>query len=212
MKLRIVKIISLLIVAWTIVAGLAARALIVREPLQKADAIVVMSGASAYLERTAKAAQLFHDGRASLILLTDDETRGGWDNLRQRNAFFVEREMDELLEAGVPLDNVFIVPGVAHSTRDEAKLVKDYAFSDRGMRLTPTGIRSVLIVTSAYHSRRTLGTFEKTFAGTNVKFGIEPSPDDSFNASSALWWVRPEGWRNVGGEYAKLIYYYFKYD
>ena len=38
--------------------------------------------------------------------------------------------------------------------------------------------------------------------------GVEPA----MPPPSIFWWLQPDGWRNVGGEYAKLIYYYFKYD
>src|SRR5690242_6989135 len=49
---RIVKVLLILIVAWFVVAWLAARALIVNADLPQADAIVVMSGSSTYIERT----------------------------------------------------------------------------------------------------------------------------------------------------------------
>src|SRR5690242_1195642 len=49
---RIVKLLLILIVAWFVVAWLAARALIVNADLPQADAIVVMSGSSTYIERT----------------------------------------------------------------------------------------------------------------------------------------------------------------
>lgn len=203
----------MLIVAWTIVAGVAAWALTVRVPLESADVIVVLSGSSAYLERTQKAAQLYRDGKAPVVLLTDDHSRGGWDNAQQRNPFFVERAMDELIKAGVPKDRIQIVPGFAASTRDEGVMLKEFVTRD-GLRnhvLVPT-IDSVVIVTSAYHSRRALGILRQTFADTDVKLGMEPSPDDSLHASTVFWWVRPEGWRTVGGEFVKLIYYWFKYD
>ena len=210
-KPRIVKIILVVIVVWIVVAGVAARCLIVTVPLESADAIVVMSGASAYLERTQKAAQLYREGRAPLVLLTDDQTRGGWNSAQQRNPFFVERAMDELIKAGVPQDRIRIVPGFAGSTRDEAILVREYVAGERNMEIAHN-FQSILVVTSSYHSRRALSILRKTFTGTDVTIGMEPAPGDSLTASTVFWWVRPEGWRTVGGEYVKLIYYSFKYD
>ncbi|HEU4432433.1 MAG TPA: YdcF family protein [Pyrinomonadaceae bacterium] len=214
MKRRILKIALVVIVVWTIVAAFAARSLIVRVPLESADAIVVMSGSSAYMERTQKAAQLYREGRAPRVLLTDDHTRGGWDNAQQRNPFFVERAKDELIKAGVPQDRIEIIPGFAASTRDEAIILKERVTEEWPYELSVTRrqYKSVLVVTSAYHSRRALGVLRQTFEGTDVKLGMEPAPDDSLHASSVFWWLRPEGWRTVGGEYGKLIYYYFKYD
>src|SRR5687768_16403733 len=124
-------------------AWLGARALIVSAPLASADAIVVLSGSSAYPERTQKAAELYRDGRAPLVLLTDDHTRGGWSSAQQRNPFFVERATEELIKGGVPADRIRIVPGDPASTRDEALIISDYAVAEQ--------LRSVLVVTSAYH-------------------------------------------------------------
>ena len=187
------------IVAWEVVAWVAARALIVDADLSSADAIVVLSGSSAYVERTHKAAELYREGRAPVVWLTDDHTRGGWSSALQRNPYFVERATEELIKAGVPAERIRIVPGVASSTRDESLILKDYASAQ--------GARSVLVVTSAYHSRRALRTLRQSFAGTGVTIGLHPVPAPS----NAFWWFHPEGWRSVPGEYVKLIYYWFKY-
>ena len=187
------------IVAWEVVAWVAARALIVDADLSSADAIVVLSGSSAYVERTHKAAELYREGRAPVVWLTDDHTRGGWSSALQRNPYFVERATEELIKAGVPAERIRIVPGVASSTRDESLILKDYASAQ--------GARSVLVVTSAYHSRRALRTLRQSFAGTGITIGLHPVP----GSSNAFWWFHPEGWRSVAGEYVKLIYYWFKY-
>jgi uncharacterized SAM-binding protein YcdF (DUF218 family) len=188
------------ILAWVVVAALAPRGLVVSAPLASADAIAVLSGSSAYVERTQKAAQLYHDGRAPLVLLTDDHTRGGWSSAQQRNPFFVERATDELIKAGVPRDRIRIVPGTAASTRDEALLLRDYVLTEN--------LQSVLVVTSSYHSRRALQTISQAFAGTGKTIGLEPA----VSHAATFWWLRPEGWRTIGVEYVKLIYYWFKYE
>ena len=187
------------IVAWEVVAWVAARALVVDADLSSADAIVVLSGSSAYVERTHKAAELYREGRAPLVWLTDDHTRGGWSSALQRNPYFVERATDELIKSGVPAERIRIVPGVASSTRDESLIVRDYASSQ--------GVRSVLVVTSAYHSRRALRTLRQVFAGTGTTIGLQAVAA----TSNAWWWLQPNGWRDVAGEYVKLIYYWFKY-
>ena len=98
---RILLGLLVFIVAWEVVAWVAARALVVDADLSSADAIVVLSGSSAYVERTHKAAELYRAGRAPLIWLTDDHMRGGWSSALQRNPYFVERATDELIKAGV---------------------------------------------------------------------------------------------------------------
>src|SRR5215213_1440305 len=199
---KILKALLLLIVVWGLLAWLAARALIVNAPLPSADVIVVLSGSSAYLERTQKAAELYREGRAPLVWLTNDHTRGGWSSALQRNPLFVERATEELIKGGVPADRIRIVPGVASNTRYEALLIKEYAVSER--------LRSVLIVTSSYHSRRALRTLRQLFAGTEIAIGLEPALGTG-TPSLVLWWLQPEGWRTVGVECVKLIYYWLKY-
>lgn len=197
---RLLKVLLLLLLAWVILAWVAARALMVNAEIGSADALVVLSGSSSYVERTQRAAELYRQGRAPVVLLTNDHTRGGWSSALQTNPFFVDRAIDELTKQGVPAERIRIVPGVAASTQSEAVIVKDYAASQ--------GLRSILIITSAYHSRRALGTFRKTFEGTGVVIGLEPSSSAS---PAAFWWLRPSGWRDVAGEYVKLIYYRFVY-
>ena len=197
---RLLKVLLLLLLAWVILAWVAARALIVNAEIGSADALVVLSGSSSYVERTQRAAELYRQGRAPVVLLTNDHTRGGWSSALQTNPFFVDRAIDELTKQGVPAERIRIVPGVAASTQSEAVIVKDYAASQ--------GLRSILIITSAYHSRRALRTFRKTFEGTGVVIGLEPSSSAS---PAAFWWLRPSGWRDVAGEYVKLIYYRFVY-
>lgn len=201
LKPRILRIGLAAIAAWVVVASLAPRLLVVSAPLASADAIVVLSGSSAYRERTKKAAELYHEGRAPLVVLTDDHTRGGWSSAQQRNPFFVERAIDELINAGVPEDRIRRAPGDPTSTHEEALVIKAYAANQ--------GFRSVLIVTSSYHSRRALRTIRRVFAGTETTVGLEPAPAPSV---SAFWWFRPEGWRTIGSEYVKLVYYWFVYE
>ena len=197
---RLLIVLVLLLLAWVILAWVAARALMVNAEIGSADALVVLSGSSSYVERTQRAAELYRQGRAPVVLLTNDHTRGGWSSAVQTNPFFVDRAIDELTKQGVPAERIRIVPGVAASTQSEAVIVKDYAASQ--------GLRSILIITSAYHSRRALRTFRKTFEGTGVVIGLEPSSSAS---PAAFWWLRPSGWRDVAGEYVKLIYYRFVY-
>ena len=200
LKPRILKIVAVVVVAWIVGAALAPRVLVVSAPLASADAIVVLSGSSTYRERTQKAAQLYHQGRAPFVLLTDDHTRGGWSSAQQTNPFFVERARDELIKAGVPVERIRIAPGIAAGTHEEVLLLKDYVVTQN--------LQSILVVTSSYHSRRALRTLTHAFAGMGKTIGMEPVP----SSSSAFWWLQLEGWRTIGSEYVKLIYYWFKYE
>jgi uncharacterized SAM-binding protein YcdF (DUF218 family) len=202
-SLRLFRFVLAGVFAWSLLAWGAARALIVHARLAHAEAIVVLSGSSAYLERTKKAAELFHEGRAPLVILTNDNTRGGWSSALQRNPYFVERAVEELQKAGVPPEKINILPGFASSTRDEAMILREYALE--------RGLHSLLLVTSPYHSRRALWTFRRSFTGTGASIGVEIAPSSALTPSAVLWWLQIRGWRTVGSEYVKLIYYWFKY-
>lgn len=200
---RVLKWVLAFIVVWAVVAWVGARALIVSAPIDSADALVVLSGSSTYVERTHKAAELYRQRRAPLVLLTDDHTQGGWSSALQRNPYFVERATDELIKQGVPVEKIRIIPGMPSTTHEEVLVIKDYASAQ--------GLRSLLVVTSAYHSRRALRSFRQAFTGTETTVGLDPVPPGWQTPSPGFWWLQLEGWRIVGSELVKLVYYRLKY-
>jgi uncharacterized SAM-binding protein YcdF (DUF218 family) len=202
-RTRVLRVLVLLLISWPLLAWAAARLLILRADLPEADVVVVLGGSSTYLERTRAASQIFKAGRAQKIILTNDGKQGGWSNEEQRNPFFVERAAKELEESGVPAVKIEILPQLVTSTYDEARLLKEYAASHR--------LRSVLIVTSAYHSRRALWTLRRVFEGSGVELGLESPPTGWQTPAPATWWLHAPGWQLVAGEYVKLAYYHVRY-
>jgi uncharacterized SAM-binding protein YcdF (DUF218 family) len=189
----------LLISLWLPLAWWLADRLIVQKPLDKADVIVVLGGSATYIERTQKAAQLFKEKVSDHIVLTDDGLQGGWSRAEQRNPYFVELARKELIGQGVPPENIEILSPPVSGTRDEAVLV--------GNEIQKRGWRQVLIVTSAYHSRRSLWLFELYAAGGNAGFGIVSPPTGQQTPPPFYWWLSPKGWNMVAGEYVKSAYY-----
>jgi uncharacterized SAM-binding protein YcdF (DUF218 family) len=189
-----------LALAW-FAAWALARALIVRDVPVASDALVVLAGSAAYDERTRYAAQLFHAGYAPIVFLTNDGQRGGWSNKEQRNPFFVERARESLRRAGVPEERIAVLPQRVSSTYEEAVALRHLAAERR--------IRSLLIVTSAYHARRARWIFNQIFAGSETRVTVvspeRPSP------SPFVWWASLRGWRAVAAEYLKIIYYRWQY-
>ena len=188
---------------WTLVAWWAARLLVVSAPLERADAIVVLSGSACLLERTKEAADLYNSNVASRVVLTNDNLRGPWSSVEQRNPFFYERAFDEIENAGVPADKIDVLMQPVNHTHEEAELVRRYALDH--------GIRSVLIVTSAYHSRRALWTFSRVFRDTDIIVGLIPASPGGETPRPATWWLTARGWKLVPTEYVKMIYYVVKY-
>jgi uncharacterized SAM-binding protein YcdF (DUF218 family) len=177
--------------------------LIIEAPLARADAIVVLGGSANYQERAREAARLLREGRAPIILLTNDNLRGPWSSVEQRNPFFYERAFDEIENAGVPADKIDVLMQPVNNTHEEAELVRKYALDH--------GFHSVLIVTSAYHSRRALWTFSRVFRDTDINVGLIPASTGIETPRPATWWLTARGWKWVPTEYVKMIYYVVKY-
>lgn len=190
---------------WIFAAPFLAERLIIEKPLKRADAILILSGSSVYIERTQKAAALYKDGISDKILLTDDGGRGGWSQKQKTNPPFVELAKNELLKQGVPAENIEIFDGKIGGTIDEARILQK--------KVGERGWNSVLLVTSAYHSRRALRTFEKVLAenGLQTEIGIAFAPAGQQTPMPFTWWLSPFGWQVVAGEYVKSLVYWAFY-
>jgi uncharacterized SAM-binding protein YcdF (DUF218 family) len=71
------------------------------------------------------------------------------------------------------------------------------------------GLRRLVVVTSPYHTRRSLGVFRKVFHGTDVKIGVEPAANSV--ARPARWWFGGYDRAYVAYEWAAIAYYAWKY-
>lgn len=196
-------LVLLVAAGWVLVARFAAESLIVRVPLEQADVIVVLSGSAAYKERASKAAELYRAGLGRRIILTNDDRQGGWSNVEERNPYFYERTRQELLAAGVSAADVVVLADPVYSTHDEAVLLRK--------RRDEVPFASMIVVTSAYHSRRALWTLNRAFAGSQTSIGIEPVPPGYQTPKPATWWLHLQGWEDVPFEYVKIGYYWCRY-
>jgi uncharacterized SAM-binding protein YcdF (DUF218 family)/PKD repeat protein len=200
---RFLRLVSFVLVTWSLLAWGAALALIKRVEIANADVIVVLSNPSAYQERTWHAAQLWKTGRAPRVLLTNENLRSSWSEAEQRNPLFTERATEALKSAGVPPDKIEVLPQPVSGTVDEAVLLREYAQG--------RGLRSILIVTSAYHSRRALWTFRNVFRDSGIEIGLDHVAPGLQTPTPATWWLKPAAWKIVALEYPKLLYYRVKY-
>jgi uncharacterized SAM-binding protein YcdF (DUF218 family) len=188
---------------WPLVAWTSAELLIVKSQISSPDAIVVMSGSSTYLERADWAAKLYREGRAPIIILTNDGLMSGWDRVQERNPYFYELAARELQQRGVPESKIQVVSDLALGTYEETLGVRDYAAAHNLKRL--------LIVTSGYHSRRTLWSVRRACEGSGIELGIDSPPPGWQTPFPSRWWLHRWGWKVVGGEYVKMIYYRMRY-
>ena len=190
---------------WMSVAGIVGQLLLVEEPLDRADVIVVLSGSAEFQDRARTAAQLWKKQTAPDIYITDDGHLAGWDAGLQRNPAFFELTKRTLEAEGVPGERISVIPGKADGTHDEALLISKF-LSDRG-------VRSAVLVTSGFHTRRTRWTFERISSSNTerVVYGISCPETDKRLAAKAFWWLTSSGWRDTPVEVLKLMYYRWVY-
>jgi uncharacterized SAM-binding protein YcdF (DUF218 family) len=194
-------------VAWTLTACVlafaamlpfAGRLLVAEDPLQKADAIVVLSGAP--VERWLEAADLYHEGFAPRLVLSPGRTDYAARLARDRGIHLMtEAEIvrDALGQLRVPQDAIIAMPGSLDNTADEAHASRVLAEQNRWTRL--------IVVTSKYHSRRTRFAFRREFRGTPMAIIVRPSRYDG--ANPARWWRSRSDIRYVVYESEKLLLY-----
>ena len=202
-KFKLITILLSGFLAWIFLAPFLAERLIVEKPLARADAILILGGAATFTERAQKAAELYRKGVAAKILLTDDGGEAGWSRAEQRNPKFVELARAVLIEQNVPAEAIEIIEPQVNGTIDEAREFAGLAKAEN--------LKSVLLVTSAYHTRRAGWTFTRVLNETGVEIGIASPPPGIQTPVPVYWWLSGEGWKLVAGEYVKTAYYWVYY-
>jgi uncharacterized SAM-binding protein YcdF (DUF218 family) len=200
---RLVLVALMFVALGPLFAWLGARLLIVKSDLPAADAIIVLSGSATYVERSAWAAMLYRQGRAPVVILTDDGLIGGWDRVEERNPHFYELAAKELQRQGVPADKILIASESAAGTYQESLVLREYATTHK--------LRRLLVVTSAYHTRRALWSMRRACEGSGIEVGIVSPPPGWQTPTGFTWWFHRWGWKVVAGEYVKMIYYWTQY-
>jgi len=138
--------------------------LIVEKPLQHADALVVMAGEMPI--RLPAAAKLYKEGKADKILLTNDGIFSSWSEEKQRNLNQVEWAEEDLQKMGIPTSAMVKLSYSSSGSIYDALNTRRYVLDKR--------LKSIIIVTSDYHTRRSLWIFERVFQGSPVEIGVYP--------------------------------------
>jgi Uncharacterized conserved protein len=110
------------------------------------------------VDRVRQAARLFHAGKAPLVVISAGNLP--WNDAVETEAAATARLLQEW---GVPR-SALVLEGRSRTTRENAV--------NAWQLLSPQGIRSVLLVTSAWHMRRAEAAF------THVGFSVIPSATD----------------------------------
>jgi uncharacterized SAM-binding protein YcdF (DUF218 family) len=177
----------------------AAEYLIVDDAPRPAEIIFLLNGD--YNTRPFRASQLYQQGLAPRIVIAQAEGQPAESiGLVQNETEISVAVMEKL---GVPSDKIVIlqVEGGVTSTYDEALALRQY--------IQENSIHSVLLVTSAFHTRRAHWIVSKELAGLPVSLEVSAVPYEGFDATN--WWQSENGLIALNNEYVKLFYYYWKY-
>lgn len=155
---------------------------------QRVDAIVAISGGDTK-SRTAQAIDMYKKDWASMLIFSGAAA----DKSGPSNA---ETMKNQAIAAGVPAQNI-LLDETSETTRQNARNSIDL--------LQENNIRSVILVTSAYHQRRAGLEFGDR-AGANIKVVNHPVKSD--NQWTSEWWTTPTGWYLAVSEMVKIILFY----
>jgi uncharacterized SAM-binding protein YcdF (DUF218 family) len=152
--------------------------LVVQDPLQKADAIVVLGGSR--FERPLEAVDLYLEGWAPRIFLMRQISDAGEIELMKRGVPYpreVDQQIDVMGRLGVPASAITVLDE-ADSTADEGDHVYQLVTGHRLLR--------VIVVTSKQHTRRARLVMQRRLAGTAGEVCMRASRYDRSNTEQ--WW------------------------
>jgi uncharacterized SAM-binding protein YcdF (DUF218 family) len=142
---------------------------IVEDSLERSDALIILSGDNFYADRATRAADLYRRGMAPEVVASGKRLRPF--------AGIAELMVHDLFERGVPKDKIEAFSQDADNTREEAMALAQLAARKKW--------RSVIIVTSNYHTRRTRYIFHRVFPSA-IRVQIASARDGDFDPDQ--WW------------------------
>ncbi|HWT88310.1 MAG TPA: YdcF family protein [Candidatus Angelobacter sp.] len=159
---------------------------LVEDPLEKSDAIVVLSIDNFYADRATRAAEVYRQGLAPLVVASGVRLRpyAGIGELMEH----------DLIERGVPKEKILRVPHDAENTREEAEVLAKVA--------TEKNWKRVIIVTSNYHTRRTRYIFRRVFPG-KIAVSVAGARDGDFDP--VHWYEKRKSIKQFMGEVGGML-------
>ena len=159
---------------------------IIDDPIERADAILVLSDDNFYGDRATRATQLYRQGMAPLVVASGRRLRP--------YAGIAELMEHDLIERGVPKDKIVRLAHDADNTKEEAQALAQLSAQRKWL--------SVIVVTSNYHTRRARYIFAHVFpAGTLVR--VTSAPDGDFDPER--WWLKRMSIKKLTREWAGML-------
>jgi uncharacterized SAM-binding protein YcdF (DUF218 family) len=183
-------------IVWGAVEG--GRYLQHEDPLRKADAIFVLGGTR--LERPLEAVDLYREGWAPVVALNPGRPEAVETLVRDRGVRFpkdLDLVRDAMTQLGVPASAIVTEDVTVDNTAEEARLLRALALRRHW--------RTVIVVTSKYHTRRTGFALRRALRGSGVEIVVRATRYDM--SDPANWWRRRADFRFALSEWQKLVAY-----
>ena len=144
--------------------GFVGQSWIVEDALPKSDAIIELSIDNFYADRATRTAEIYRQGLAPVVVASGKRLRP--------YAGVAELMEHDLIERGVPKEKILRYPHDAENTREEAEALLKFA--------AQKSWKSVIVVTSNYHTRRTRYIFRRVFP-ENISVNVAGARDGDFD-------------------------------
>lgn len=174
-----------------VIGFLFAGQLLVREDgLHPADAIVVIGG-DHKPERVKRAVELYQQGHAPVVVISAGTlVQEGTEQLPEAEVMW-----RQAIAFGLP-ESALLIEDQSQSTYENASYTKTLA--------EVHGFKTILLVISAYQSRRALRIFKDAF-GNSANIWVQAAPP---NLCTLCWWFQPDQSWVVFYEYYNWAYYW----
>ncbi|HME12430.1 MAG TPA: YdcF family protein, partial [Candidatus Acidoferrum sp.] len=159
---------------------------VVNESMEHADAIIVLSDDNFYADRVTRAAELIRDGKAPLVVASGRRLRP--------YAGIAELMQHDLIERGVPKEDIVVFPQDADNTREEAQALLALVNQKHW--------HSVMVVTSNYHTRRARYIFRHIFP-QDIELAVVSARDGDFDPEE--WWEKRKSFKELTREVAGMV-------
>ncbi|MDD3678953.1 MAG: YdcF family protein [Patescibacteria group bacterium] len=160
-----------------------------QDPIEKADAIVTVSGGDNNA-RIKKTVELYKEGWSPIVIYSGAAAEGSISNAAAMRNISVKM--------GVPRSDILIEEDSKDTTENAsftAKIIKENNY------------KSIILVTSPYHQRRTVELFKKEL-GKDFKIINQSAIDEDWRKRG--WWEDEQGRFLTIGELGKIFVNYIK--
>ena len=168
--------------------------LVVQDKLQPADVIHVIAGED---DRTEHAIELYKQGYGKQLFFT-----GGW--CTSHDLYHGQHGKELAMQAGISPEAIAFDDSMVTSTYSEVVRLKEFVSQ------SPTPIRSVILVSDAFHMRRARWTARRLL-GDEVRVQMAPIPLEE-SPYRRRWWTDEASSDYVRKEYLKTAYYLARYQ